>query len=214
MRNSFILLFSILPNFLKLFAYRRFLGWSIGENVKIGFSYIDAKNVVIGDRVRIGHGNLIRNLNILNIGNDAFIANFNSVFGSVHPGWVICLEIGQSVSFMSHHFVDVWGTVKIGDYSTIAGRDTHVWSHTLVHDAYGANPSLQSLDVSIGAHVYVGARSTLVGCAIPDRTVVGAGSVVTKQFAAEATPYLIAGNPAIIKKRYQSNPSELVSVND
>jgi acetyltransferase-like isoleucine patch superfamily enzyme len=48
-----------------------------------------------------------------------------------------------------------------------------------------------------------------VGCALPDRTVVGAGSVVTKQFAPEPCPYLIAGNPAIIKKRYQVSSPEL-----
>jgi acetyltransferase-like isoleucine patch superfamily enzyme len=95
----------------------------------------------------------------------------------------------------------------------ISGRDTQIWAHGLTYDPNG-NPDLNPLDVTIGAHVYVGARSTLVGCAVPDRTVVGAGSVVTKQFAAEATPYLIAGNPAIIKKRYQANPSALASVND
>jgi acetyltransferase-like isoleucine patch superfamily enzyme len=85
---------------------------------------------------------------------------------------------------------------------------------TWPHLRPNGNPALNPLDVTIGAHVYVGARSTLVGCALPDRTVVGAGSVVTKQFAAEATPYLIAGNPAIIKKRYQANPAALASVND
>jgi hypothetical protein len=42
----------------------------------------------------------------------------------------------------------------------------------------------------------------------------GAGSVVTQKFAAEATPYLIAGNPAIIKKRDQPHPAALASVND
>ncbi len=213
MKKLFLLLLTLLPNVLKLLVYRRLLGWSIGQNVKIGFSYIDAKNVVIGDRVRIGHGNIIRNLNALQIGSDTYIANFNSFFGSTYDGWAARVEIGQSVNFMSHHFLDVGGTIAIGDRAVIGGRDTQIWAHGLAYDAFG-NPDLKPLNVTIGADVYVGARSTLVGCTVPDRTVVGAGSVVTKQFVAEASPYLIAGNPAIIKKRYQAHPAALASVND
>jgi acetyltransferase-like isoleucine patch superfamily enzyme len=211
--NFYLLLIVLLPNFLKLLIYRRLFGWKVGQNVKIGFSYIDAKNVVIGDCVCIGHGNIIRNLKSLRIGTDTYIANFNSFFGSTYEGWSSCVEIGQSVQLMSHHFLDVGGTIMIGNRVVIAGRDTQIWAHSVAFDS-AATPELQPLNVSIGSQVYVGARSTLVGCAIPNQTVVGAGSVVTKQFLAEATPYLIAGNPAIIKKRYQASPSEIVSVND
>jgi acetyltransferase-like isoleucine patch superfamily enzyme len=210
--SPFLILCALLPSKVKLLLYRRLLGWSIGKNVKIGFSYIDAKNVVIADRVHIGHGNIIRNLNAFQIGSDTYIANFNSFFGAIYDGWAATLTIGQSVNFMSHHFLDVGGIITIGDCTVIGGRDTQIWSHGLTYDSNG-NPALNPLDVTIGAHVYIGARSTLVGCAVPDRTVVGAGSVVTNQFVAESSPYLIAGNPAIIKKRYQ-NPSELASVNN
>jgi acetyltransferase-like isoleucine patch superfamily enzyme len=211
--NLFLLCCVLFPNFFKRFVYRKLLGWSIGQNVKIGFSYIDAKDVVIGDRVRIGHGNVIRNLKSLRIGGDTYIANFNSIFGASYEGWASTLEIGQSVNFMSHHFLDVGGTITIGDRAIIGGRDTQIWAHGLAYDSHG-NPDLQPLNVMIGRQVYIAARSTLVGCTIPDRTVVGAGSVVTKQFVAESCPYLIAGNPAIIKKRYQADSSELASVHD
>jgi acetyltransferase-like isoleucine patch superfamily enzyme len=131
------------------------------------------------------------------------IANFNRFYGATYDSWASSLKIGQSVNFMSHHFLDVGGTIMIDDRAVIGGCDTQIWAHGLIYDAFG-NPDFKPLNVTIGAQVYVGARSTLVGCAVPDRTVVGAGSVVTKQFAAETCPYLIAGNPAIIKKRYQT----------
>jgi acetyltransferase-like isoleucine patch superfamily enzyme len=203
-----LLLAALLPSCIKVVAFRRLLGWTIGKNVKIGFSYIHANSVVLADHVRIGHFNIIRNIKFLKIGENSYIANLNSFFGATYEGWDSHLEIGQSVNFMSHHFLDVGGKIMIGDHTVIAGRDSQLWGHGLVYDAFGS-PSLKPLNVSIGSHVYIGARATLVGCSIPDRTVVGAGSVVTKQFAPEPCPYLIAGNPAIIKKRYQVSSPEL-----
>ena len=61
------------------------------------------------------------------------------------------------------------------------------------------------MNLHVGQGVYIGARSTLIGCSIPDRAMVGAGSVVNKSFATEDYRLLIAGNPAIVKKRYDND---------
>ncbi len=55
---------------------------------------------------------------------------------------------------------------------------------------------LAATRVEVGADAYVGARAMLLGCRVPPGAVVGAGSVVTKDFAPEAARLLIAGNPA------------------
>ncbi len=199
--NLFLVLCSILPNSVKILIYRRILGWEIGYDVKIGFSYIDAKNVFLEDRVRIGHFNVIRNIRHLRIGTDTYMANFNSIFGSTYDGWPAYLKIGKSVKFMSHHFLDIGGKVTISDNAIIAGRGSHLWSHTIAYSDSG-NPALQPLNIFIGNNAYIGANSVLVGCSIPDNAIVGAGSLVNKQFEPESSPILIAGNPAIIKKRY------------
>ena len=202
MRKIILILAVILPLPLKLFLYRTLLKWKIGRNVKIGYSYLEAGDVEISDQVRIGHFNVIRGVRRLRVGRGTYIANFNEVFGDggFYGNFVSCLEIGADVSLMSRHFIDLGGTVIIGDRTTVGGRDTHFWSHTRTLSGSGAR--LEPTTVTIGSDVYVGARATLVGCSIPDGAVVGAGSVVTKSFAPEPQRLLIAGNPAAIRERY------------
>lgn len=58
-------------------------------------------------------------------------------------------------------------------------------------------------DVFIGRHVWIG-RKVLIGkgVSIPNNSIIGAGSVVTKQFT--DSNVVIAGNPAIIRKDHVS----------
>ena len=103
---------------------------------------------------------------------------------------------------MSHHFIDVLGTVTIGANTTIGGRDTHFWSHSRFYDE-ALSPQLEAIDIKVGKNSYVGARATLIGCSIPEGAIVGAGSIVNKSFENDKNyNFLIAGNPAKIKKRY------------
>ena len=175
--------------------------WKIGSGVSIGLSYIDAAEVTLGDGVKVGHFNVIRGIKRLSIGEDTYIANLNQMFGASYPGWASELVIGKRVNFMSRHFVDIGGTVTLGDGAVIGGRDTQFWSHTRVFT--GGKPILEPTCIRLGENAYVGARATLVSCDVPDGAVVGAGSVVTKSFASEPCRLLIAGNPATIRKRYE-----------
>ena len=191
----------LLPPPLKVLVYRS-LGWRIGKGVRIGLSYIDSREVSLGDRARIGHFNVIKGVKRLVVGEETYIANFNDIFGSGSgPGYPGELRIGDGVNFMSHHFVDVAGTVIIGNRAVIAGRDTHFWSHQV--GLVDGVSRLMPLRICVGDDAYIGARAMLLGCSIPAGAVVGAGSVVTKDFAPEKDRLLIAGNPAAIKKRYE-----------
>jgi acetyltransferase-like isoleucine patch superfamily enzyme len=213
MRNIWLIIAVILPLPLKLMIYRNLMGWTIGKNVKIGFSYLEGDTIILDDNAIIGHFNLIRCFRHFQVGKHTRIANFSEFFGRRdHPRWPGSLIIGDRVQFMSHHFVDACGTVTIGDRTTVGGRGTHFWSHSLLYEKDG--PVLSPLEIHIGEQVYVGAGTILVGCKIPDQAVIGAGSVVTKTFAPEAGRILIAGNPAVIKKRYYtttSSPSQEMS---
>ncbi|NEQ55046.1 MAG: hypothetical protein F6K11_33805 [Leptolyngbya sp. SIO3F4] len=101
---------------------------------------------------------------------------------------------------MSNHFIDSHGKVIIGSGTTLGGRDTQFWGHSLTFDQ--PEIMLSPLEIIVGENVYIGARSTLLQCNIPDNAVIGAGSVVTKEIPPEDCRLLIAGNPAKIKKRY------------
>jgi acetyltransferase-like isoleucine patch superfamily enzyme len=207
MRKFLLVLSIFLPSVLKKIVYSQIMGWKIESGVKIGYSYIDSTSVTLGKDTKIGHFNIIRDLNHLEIGKSAYIGNFNQFFGARQcPGFASALIIGHSGYVMSHHFIDVGGTILIGDHVVVGGRSTQIWGHSLLYDS--GQQEFKALDVTIGKHSYIGANSTLVGCRIPAQTVVGAGSVVTKKFEDQTTPVLIAGNPAIIKKYYEDQNSQ------
>jgi len=212
MHKALVIMAVFLPQPIKQMIYRRLFRWRIGRGVRIGFSYLDARHVTLGDNVRIGHFNIIRGVKRLSVGDGTYIANFNHMFGASYPNWASELEIGKQVNFMSRHFVDVCGPVRIGDRVVIGGRDTQFWSHTRTF--VDSVPSLEPTSVCIGDDVYIGARAMLVSCDVPAGAVVGAGSVVTKSFASEACRLLIAGNPATIRKRYPTPSAEENLVTD
>ena len=207
-RRLLLLLPVLLPAAPKRSYYRRVLGWDVGPGVRIGLSYLDARAATFGPAARVGHFNVFRGLAELRVGRGSYLANFNQVSAARHdPNLPSRLVIGDHVNLMSHHFLDVAGVVTIGDGATVGGRDSHVWSHTVAVGDDGRQ-SLQPRDVTVGPGAYLGARVTLVGCAVPADAFVGAGSVVTKRFPADpdGRRLLIAGNPAAVRKTYPSPP--------
>jgi acetyltransferase-like isoleucine patch superfamily enzyme len=201
LRKLLLILAIPLPQPLKQAIYRR-LGWRIGRGVKIGLSYIDGLEVTFEDQVTIGHFNVFKQMKRLHVGQESLISNFNEAFGTTYgPEWPGELQIGANVNFMSRHFVDAAGSVIIGDRCVVAGRETQFWSHQMA--LVDGVSELKPLRVCVGPDAYIGARAMLLGCNIPAGAMVGAGSVVAKSFPPEPCRLLIAGNPAVIKKRYQ-----------
>ncbi len=191
-----------LPGPFKRAWYRWLLGWRVGKGVHIGLSYLDAKEVDLGDGVRIGHFNVVRSVARFVVGRQTVIANFNMVVGAREraPGWSRALLVGEGVYLTSHHFFDVAGEVVIGDRTIVAGRETHFWSHTIL--LRSDRLVLTPLKLHVGRDCYIGARATLLFCSLPDGCLVGAGSVVTRSFEPADGRQLIAGNPADVRKTY------------
>jgi GT2 family glycosyltransferase/acetyltransferase-like isoleucine patch superfamily enzyme len=214
MRRLLLLMAVFLPGPLKRQWYRRLFGWRIGARVRIGLSYLDAAEVELGDDVSIGHFNVVQRVQRFVVGRDTHILNFNTFSGSPYtdPGWVRSVTIGPMSSIMSRHFFDVAGELVIGPRVTLAGRDSQLWTHTMVEE--GGRTRLIPAALHLGAGCYIGARSTLLFCTLPEGCLVGAGSVVTKSFEAAAGRLVIAGNPAAVRKTYPAvnAPVPLISV--
>jgi len=211
-RNLLLILAVIMPQSIKVFIYS-LVGWKIGNQVKIGFSYINCDETVLEDNIKIGHFNIIRRMKYFQLGKNSCIKNFNQFFFSgnkdVAPDWSAKLIIGENVSFMSHHFIDTGGSVEIGNNSILAGRDTHFWSHSF--QPFGEKLKHVRTRIKIGEHVYIGARTTILGCSVPDGAIIGAGSIINKTFEPEENfRLLIAGNPAKIKKRYKIDRNSIL----
>lgn len=92
------------------------------------------------------------------------------------------------------------GTIKIGEDADI-GPWTHIW--TLEHDPSDPNHGTKGGPVTIGDHVWIASRVTILpGVEIERGAVVACGSIVTKDVP-ERT--IVAGIPAkIIGKRDNS----------
>jgi acetyltransferase-like isoleucine patch superfamily enzyme len=144
----------------------------------------------------IGTGNLLKHVRRVALGEDAAMGRYNVV--SAHPvyrrllpgGSEVVLETGAKVT--SRHHLDGSGGVRMGAYASLAGHGTLVLTHSvdLRVDAQTARPA------TVGHHAFVGARCILLGGSVlPERSVLGAGSVLTRSRTA-GQPGLWAGSPA------------------
>jgi acetyltransferase-like isoleucine patch superfamily enzyme len=202
MRVLLLLVPLVPPGPLKRAWYRRVLGWKVGRRVRIGLSFLDAVEADIGDDVHIGHFNVMRQMARFVVGRNTYIANLNTFTGNSYrgPGWKASVVIGDGCFIMSRHLFDAGGEIRLGPGTTVAGRDTHLWTHTLRR--VDGKTELVPADLETGRGCYIGARSTLLYCTLPDGCLVGAGSVVTLSFEPGDGPLLIAGNPARVCRTY------------
>lgn len=190
---SILLLF--MPNFIKVFLLR-LLGAKIGKKVKIGFSIVSAKNLILEDFTRIGHFNLIWRLNNLTLKRGSIIYFGNWITGANLGSFFL----GENSGITRFHYFEASGNISIGSNSIIAGRSSVFYCH-------GLSPnSLDFVDqISIGNWCYIGSNSKFApGGSIGNQTFVAMASLVNKNFVNESY-ILIGGIPAKKIKSYSSN---------
>ena len=150
----------------------------------------------VGPDARLGLGNVFKNLRWVRLGHAAQIGRLNLV--SAHPVFArhypesSSLELLASAKITSRHQLDCSGGVSLGEFSSLAGHQTRIMSHSIDvrRNAQVAYPVL------VGPRSFVGTRCVLLGGAkVPPRSMVAAGSVVPSQ--RETGPSgLWAGAPA------------------
>ena len=202
------ILFWLLPWPIRKFMLSRFLGFKLAEGARIGFSVIIADEVVIGKNSRINNLTLIKNLDRLVLGDWSYIVNLNWITGThsddkryfTHwPERKCELVIGDHSALTSRHFIDCTGGVRIGSFTTIGGANSQLLTHYI--DIYECRQTCQAIE--IGDYCFVGTKSLLLpGAGLPDCSILGGGSVLTKKHYIPKMLY--AGNPAAPKKDLSS----------
>ena len=209
LRLLMLALIAILPSFVKKTLYRVCFGYRIGKRVRIGLSVIDAgrcsiaddvtighlniftriDSLDIGDHVRIGHLNIIRGGQEVSIGRYAEIIRLNEINSIPEPDVVNETDprfiLGAGSIVTTGHKIDFTDRVEIGKRTILGGRNSSLWTHN----------RQKTMPIVIGSFAYVGSEIRMApGSAIPSRSIVGMGAVITNALAEENT--LIGGVPA------------------
>jgi acetyltransferase-like isoleucine patch superfamily enzyme len=185
------------------------LGYQLGRRVSIGVSLIDVASCAIGDDVEIGHGNVFTGVRRLSLGDNVRIGYLNIFRGgdeinlepyaefmrlneinsipdpiAVNPT-IPRLHVGPGTVVTAGHKIDFTDEVRLGRRVILGGRNSSIWTHNRQRTA----------PVTIGDLTYVGSEIRMApGSSLPDRCILGIGSVVTR--AIDAPGHLIAGVPA------------------
>lgn len=202
-------LIALLPRRWKPACYRVMLGYQIGRRVSIGVSLIDVNGCTIGDDVEIGHGNVFTRVRRLSLGDHVHIGHLNVFRGGdeiildsyaefmrlneinsipdpivVNPT-IPRLHVGAGSVITAGHKIDFTDEVRLGRRVMLGGRNSSIWTHNRQRTA----------PVTIGDLAYVGSEIRMApGSSLPERCILGIGSVVTSEI--DAPCHLIAGVPA------------------
>ena len=200
---------ALLPNFLKLPAYRVCFGYKVGKRVRVGLTIIDAGACELGDDVRVGHLNVFVGVKDLSIGEHARVGHLNVIRGGDEvrigryaeiirlneinsiPDPVVVnpvdpkFHLGDGSVVTAGHKIDFTDRVEIGRRTILGGRNSSLWTHN----------RQRTRPILIGELSYIGSEIRVApGGVIPSRCIVGIGSVITGRL--EGENYLIAGVPA------------------
>ena len=214
---------AILPSFLKRPLYRLFFRYKIGKRVRIGLSIIDAGECMIDDDVSIGHFNVVTRVQKLTIKDHVRIGHLNIIRGGDEvslgryceimrmneinsiPDAEVVNEIdsvfllGDGSVVTTGHKIDFTDRVEIGRRVILGGRNSSLWTHN----------RQRTMPITIGELVYIGSEIRMApGSAIPARSIVGIGSVITAPLQEEGK--LIAGVPAKTVKELSSEDQFLI----
>lgn len=208
-RLAVLALFGLFPSFLKRPCYRLCFGYRIAKGVRIGVTLLDARECVIEEGVQIGHLNVftriarltikdharIGHLNIFRGGDEIYLGRYseiirvNEVNSIPNPEVVNAVDprfqLGDGSIITTGHKIDFTDRVTIGRRTIIGGRNSSLWTHN----------RQRTRPIQIGDFAYVGSEIRIApGGAIPSRSIVGIGSVITSQLKGEE--YVFGGVPA------------------
>jgi acetyltransferase-like isoleucine patch superfamily enzyme len=178
------------------------MGGHVGKGARVGFSFVVARRLYLDEGVVIGHGSVVR-VGRLVMRRKAYIGHFNVCTGPFDV-WLgpiagignrnvisrarrgvtsgpAQLRLGELSKITALHKVDCTMSVLFGDFTTLAGQGSQLWTHGYVHASEG--PARYRVDgrVTVGHNVYIGSRAMILGgISIADKVVVGAGLTVSR----------------------------------
>jgi carbonic anhydrase/acetyltransferase-like protein (isoleucine patch superfamily) len=181
-------LFSVLlPWPLKRLVLQSCFGYKLHPKAKIGLSWIFPRKLIMNEGARIEMFTVAIHLDKIEmnykskIGRGNWITGFPTNTNSLHfkgqEGRRSELIIGENSAITKNHHIDCTNLIQIGSFSTIAGYQTQLLTHSVnIIENYQ-----DSAPILIGNYTFVGTNSTILGGAVlPDYSVLGAKSLLNK----------------------------------
>jgi acetyltransferase-like isoleucine patch superfamily enzyme len=185
-------------------------GHKLSSGARVGFSFVFISGKLsMNKHTRIGHLNIVR-IDNLSMAPGSYIGKLNSIKGpfdiilkergaigngnkidraplGVSYGKAV-LQLGLLSKLTANHRLDLMRSVVFGDYTTLAGHDSQIWTHSYYHDEEGAGRFRVDGEVIVGDNVYIGSRCILTpGVSIVSKITVGANSCVSKSLTEVGT---------------------------
>ncbi|MCW1843767.1 acyltransferase [Prosthecomicrobium hirschii] len=195
-----ILLF-VLPWSLRRQLLNAIYGYEIAPGARIGWSVVMVARCVMSPTARIGHLTMVKGLDLLRIDEQALLGNLNWVTGfptalrqhfAHETERCPSLLIERHAAITNRHIIDCTDRVTIGAFATLGGFRSQILTHAI--DLKECRQSCRP--VTIGAYCFVGTGAILMkGSVLPDRSILGPGSVLTKVMSEPGMLY--SGVPAV-----------------
>lgn len=190
-----------LPWPLRRRALQSWFKYQIHPTARIGLAWVFPGKLIMEKNTRIDHLTVAVNLDLVQmdesskIGRGNWITGFATNTGSKHfghqPDRKAELILGACSAITKNHHIDCTNSIRIGRFSTIAGYQSQLLTHSInVFDN-----RQDSAPIVIGDYTFLGTNVVILGGAVlPGYSVLGAKSMLNKQFSEEWKLY--AGVPA------------------
>lgn len=213
----------LLPQGLKRAVYRWVFGYRISPSARIGIALLDCAGLTVGEHTTISHGvvflscgrttlganvrigplNLFRGGDRIQLDDYAQLLRFNVINAILdhdstdQPDSSFYLGYGSVIT--AEHRIDFTDRVQIGRRSILAGRNSSIWTHNI----------RTGKPVEVGDYCYVGSEMRMApGSRIPDYSIVGLGSVITRDLGKNWGLY--AGVPAVYKRALRADDLPMI----
>lgn len=199
------LVICLLPWLIKRRVLSFFFGYRLSPDARIGYAFVFPRRLEMEAGASIGNLTVVQGISLLRMEHASHLGRLNWVSGfpkgpskhfEAEPEREPSLIIRRHAAITNRHLIDCSGRVEIGEFSTFAGFRSQILTHSIdLHEGRQA-----TRPISIGAYCFVGTGCILLpGARLPDRSVLAAGSVLTRT-EVEDPSGLYAGAPAKFKK--------------
>lgn len=200
MRKWIALLAMFMPWAVKRQMLQKLLGYRLHATARIEFAYVNVGYLEMAEGSRICRFSICKNVDRIVLKESAKIGRYNQVtcIPSKNKRHFVHIEnrstsltIGCHSTTTMFHLLDCNQAITIGDFSTIAGYGSQLLTHSI--DIRMGRQDAEP--ITIGDYCFVGTNCVIIGGAnLPDRSVLGAKSMLNKSWTDESMVY--GGVPA------------------